>query len=411
MNALSMAGYFCWLSADRFTGPGWVLPAVFLTWLTTCTLSRFYMGAHSPADVCVGLLLGAAGLAVNFALGDAFDAWLLSSAHVWWAVPLAIAALMLAYPRAARPAWTSSPGDTAIIEGVVCGVFLGVHAHAHAHVAAIGKPVDFSQLTPAGFVVAAGACLLGFAALVAVRGVVKAVASRALLAFWGPRYGPIEDLLSAAEVSEAEKRDAAAAAEAALEAARKFAAAAAAAASSAAAVAATSSSSDDTDPAAAPGAATATPTSSGAVDAVPTPQGSGRADSVASPASESDDSDPCNDVGSASAPASADGVRRRTGAAAAQSSAPPSGAAVPAAPGIPAPGSAGAAVPASSAVAAAAPLVVGGPPTGGLVLLPPGRRYEVELPLKLITYTAVGFNAVYTVPLIFQFLGLAQYGM
>lgn len=379
MNALAMAGYFCLLSWNRFDGPAWVLPAVFAIWFTTCTLSRFYMGAHSPADVVAGLALGMAGLAVNLAFGDAVDAWVLSSPHVWWVVPLVVACLMYVYPRAKRPAWTSSPGDTAIIEGVACGVILGIHAQAAAHSSAIGQRINFTGVSAIDALSATLACVLGFAILVVVRTVVKTVTAPLLLAFWGQRWGPIEDLLSAAEIGEAEKRELAA-----LDAALKP------------AIFAASPPNDDADP------TTTSPASGGAAAPSANQAESQALDGSAntsprnasSPSSESKDTDPCNDV--ATVPAVVpDGVRQRVSAST-ETTALQSSKTTP--------------VPAAS-TSQVTPTIVGSPPTGGLVLLPPSRRYEIELPLKLITYFAVGFNAVYTVPLLFQYLGLAQYGM
>jgi hypothetical protein len=43
--------------------------------------------------------------------------------------------------------------------------------------------------------------------------------------------------------------------------------------------------------------------------------------------------------------------------------------------------------------------------------LPDAQNYAVELPTKLIVYSLVGFNAVFTVPHLFQALGWKQYGL
>ena len=356
------------------------------------------MGAHSPADVIVGLALGAAGLALSLVFGDAFDAWLLSSPHVWWVIPMVIVVLMLLYPRAKRPAWTSSPGDTAIIEGVVGGVLLGTHVLSYAHIKAIGLPVDFSNLTVSSTFASAGACLLGFAILVAVRGIVKATVAPLLLAVLGPRWGPVEDLQTAAEVGEEERRNAAA-----LEAEFKS---TSATSGSVTKIHETTPSLVDSDP------STASPRNPDGRSFFASPSQNNRNGSErnsTSPTSELGDSDPCNDASvSTSAP---DGLRHRPASVTARSFVPaqstsasisnssstspdrvnPSGA--------------------ISTSADHSPTIVGGPPTGGLVLIPPERRYEIELPLKLITYLAVGFNAVFTVPLLFQYFGAAHYGL
>jgi hypothetical protein len=56
------------------------------------------------------------------------------------------------------------------------------------------------------------------------------------------------------------------------------------------------------------------------------------------------------------------------------------------------------------------------PPTGatavsGRTLLPPHRNYWAELPTKMLVYSLVGFNAVYTVPTLVQAMGWKNYGI
>jgi len=45
------------------------------------------------------------------------------------------------------------------------------------------------------------------------------------------------------------------------------------------------------------------------------------------------------------------------------------------------------------------------------VLIPAARRYAIELPTKIVTYGLVGLNVSYGVPVLLQYLGLAQYGI
>jgi len=48
---------------------------------------------------------------------------------------------------------------------------------------------------------------------------------------------------------------------------------------------------------------------------------------------------------------------------------------------------------------------------GGRTLLPHHRNYWVELPTKMLVYSLVGFNAVYTVPTLVQAMGWKSYGI
>jgi len=55
--------------------------------------------------------------------------------------------------------------------------------------------------------------------------------------------------------------------------------------------------------------------------------------------------------------------------------------------------------------ATAAPDAAGGREPA-LLLVPPGRRYDMELPTKIVTYGAIGFNALVLVPTLVRFLGM-----
>jgi hypothetical protein len=364
MNALCMSCSWAAYSMNRFSGPTWVLCAVALLWFVSCTFSRLYKGAHSPADVIVGLVLASTFLLLSFLFGDAVDSWILTSPHVVWAVPALLAALCAAYPRPKKPRWISSPGDTVIIEGVVCGVLLGVNAHNAAHVAAIGSPIDFTSVDLRRVAVAAASCILGFTVLVAVRFAVKAAASAALLAYWGPLWVDAQEMDSVADLHDQDvsrkKDDADAAAAAAAEA----------------------------DPSAVSPSSSSTQQQQQQQDVPPLTVGGAMRDAsgdsgASSPRSGSSESDPCDD--SAAAPVVS---RRRTEQRDAPSYSSSSRAPVPMSP-----------KPVPPAIGA------------NRVLVPPNKRYEIELPCKGVTYTAVGFCAVYVVPLLFQALGVAQYGM
>ena len=97
----------CWLAGTRaHVGVGTRAHA------THSLRAHRYMGVHSPADVVVGVGLGALGLLGAVGYGAAADAFILHSPS---AVPVMVAVVIVAaavYPRP-RP-WTSSPGDTVV---------------------------------------------------------------------------------------------------------------------------------------------------------------------------------------------------------------------------------------------------------------------------------------------------------
>jgi hypothetical protein len=59
----------------------------------------------------------------------------------------------------------------------------------------------------------------------------------------------------------------------------------------------------------------------------------------------------------------------------------------------------------------AAPVLAAAPAAKRPRYMPDGQNYWVEIPCKLIVYSLVGINAVYTVPHLFQALGLKDYGL
>ena len=104
--------------------PNWTIGFIccFL-WCASITLSRLYVGVHSPCDLVGGLLLGLLVLGIGLTIGEPVDAFLISH-------PLAPAVAILvsiftiwSYPSPA--AWTNAYGDTALIIAVVAGVCCG----------------------------------------------------------------------------------------------------------------------------------------------------------------------------------------------------------------------------------------------------------------------------------------------
>lgn len=328
----------------RFTGDRAVLLAAAATWTVLTTLSRLYLGVHTPADLAVGLGLGAAAVAAHAAVGAAVDAALLASPATPLLAAAALAAGVAAYPRPSHPRWVSSPGDTTIILGAVAGTTVGAWARRGAHAASVGRL--FSG--PESLRAALGAVLrvlAGFAALVAVRAVVKAAAQPVFLAAAGPAFATRAQLAAGGDMH----------------------------------------------------------ASRGAGEAG---SGAGRCDD--------------NVSGGGEPPVRQSSLRRRYRAGGARfvgGATPPTpqggegddaddggGSPPPSPPASVTSSSTKATRGSSSRGGGLTPAEEGGDPDE-LLPVPPKQRYEVELPTKAVTYSAVGFAALYVVPELFIALG------
>lgn len=181
--------YECLAVGDtpRFTGDRLVLLTAACAWTVLTTLSRLYLGVHTPADLVVGLAMGAVAVACHAWYGHAMDALLLTSPYTPLVALCLLVAGAFAYPRPSHPRWVSSPGDTTIILGVVAGATLGAWARAETHLEGLTRP--FSGPTSLrAFLLSVPRVLIGYGCLVAVRTVVKAVVQPVCLWFAGPAF-------------------------------------------------------------------------------------------------------------------------------------------------------------------------------------------------------------------------------
>ena len=195
MNSLGLPwSAVCWVArSGRFSGSLFPLQAFAAFYTVASTASRPYMGVHSPADVVVGLALGAAIFAASQAWFEAVDVWLMATPGAWAAAAAAGAALMALYPRPAGK-WKSTPGDTTLVVGSTAGVHMGCALRAQlfgrgggAAQPAFGLP----QLLSAG---AVGRLAVGVALMLAVRAVLKPLCMWVLQGALGPRWGNAADV-------------------------------------------------------------------------------------------------------------------------------------------------------------------------------------------------------------------------
>lgn len=142
MNSIAMPwGLFLLsLSSGRYVGDALVLACVCTAWSVCCTLSRLYMGVHSPLDIWAGLALGTALLGTHLACGHAVDQLLTGSPWTALGVPLFTCLLLWAYPK--PQTWVSTPGDTAVVLGAWTGVVVATSGSVlgHAHRQAMATP-------------------------------------------------------------------------------------------------------------------------------------------------------------------------------------------------------------------------------------------------------------------------------
>eukprot|EP00640_Fibrocapsa_japonica_P001241 CAMPEP_0113941572 /NCGR_PEP_ID=MMETSP1339-20121228/7458_1 /TAXON_ID=94617 /ORGANISM="Fibrocapsa japonica" /LENGTH=379 /DNA_ID=CAMNT_0000945755 /DNA_START=20 /DNA_END=1159 /DNA_ORIENTATION=+ /assembly_acc=CAM_ASM_000762 len=123
-SATSLPFYLLLLTHQQY---GYALPSalgVASAWCFLVSFSRVYLGAHSPADVIAGVLLGALFVALWLRVGDVIDAVLVEP-YSWvpFAVPVVFLVLLAAYPSPI----TFSPTfvETAIVTGFLSGWALG----------------------------------------------------------------------------------------------------------------------------------------------------------------------------------------------------------------------------------------------------------------------------------------------
>ncbi|GBG31689.1 Sphingosine-1-phosphate phosphatase, putative [Hondaea fermentalgiana] len=97
--------------------------ALCLVYIVSLSLSRLYLGAHTPTDLRGGLALGAIWIACFFPVSAQFDRYYLSTS--WLSLKLLFAAIILLLlnpqPRPPTPTFLQN----ALLTGLVCGCILG----------------------------------------------------------------------------------------------------------------------------------------------------------------------------------------------------------------------------------------------------------------------------------------------
>ncbi|KAM9733546.1 sphingosine-1-phosphate phosphatase 2 isoform 2-T2 [Menidia menidia] len=149
-------------------------------------LSRLYTGMHSVLDVVSGVLLSAAILLCTRPYWEAFDRFQLTSGLSPVLLPALLLVLGYAYPELDR--YSTARGDTATILGVCAGCSVGYWLNQR-----LGRtfeppgplPAPLPALTPRSAALGAGRFLVGAAALVGTRQVVKKLTLRLLYSWYG----------------------------------------------------------------------------------------------------------------------------------------------------------------------------------------------------------------------------------
>jgi hypothetical protein len=466
-NSVAMPFFVLYLTHGRYAGSVPLLAVALLAWCVSCILSRLYLGVHSVPDLIGGALHGVVMLALHVAYGAALDDWLLNTS------PLIVAAVMvfimvgatIIYPRPAKPAWVPTPGDTTLILSVTCGVSIAASFIAEAHKAAAADTIHGVR-SPLAFALTLPRLALGFGVLLAIRAIGKAACMFVL-----PRLAPVcfADADDESVMPDAPSQTVAPAAVAPAAVSATSAAVASVGAVASAATAATAPLA-----AAAIGRSAAVEIAStsasglrrrGVNTADARPPSAFEAPHIAGSVSdinldrhrsfgaESAFSDDLTECGNPDSPRpspsnlSRSALASSAAAALTDVSAPSGPVATDAAPLLvvgsgaspidpasvhPSPSSQASSAALSSrrapsvaadahvaaaalerdaaAPAAAAAAQPRGVPPGKIVV-PHHRNYWVELPTKMVVYTLIGLNAVYTVPRLYQALGWKQYGL
>lgn len=401
-NGIAMPWYIVYLSWERFAGPRVILVALASFWTLSCLGSRMYMGVHSPADLVTGSALGVTLLAAAIAWAAPLDAFLMTSAHSVWVLPLLACLLVAVYPRPRRPYWLNSPGDTTLIIGAWLGIAAGSALSYDAHMLRANAPITGPESLQAA-VAMLPFLVVGLVALMVTRAVVKGALMAVAKAVVAPLYGPASDESINPPVPvpvPAKVKPAAADADGDGKASLP----------PPLSTGGDRSRSDGSSPRSDPGSLSSRDgagnggSGSGADEPAPvaeTPTGSKSTGVTQAPADAAAFVPGTPTSGSSS---SGNGLRHRAAAAAVtappaavEASPPPSGASSSSSggrtfdPGFDGKGSSRT-------------------PGPGLVLVPLAKRYDVELPVKIVTYAAVGVATTYLIPLTLQKLGVKDYG-
>jgi hypothetical protein len=196
MNSLGLPwSVVCWVArSGRFVGPTLPLRAFAAFYTVASTASRPYMGVHSPADIFVGLALGAIILGASQLWLEAFDVWLMRSPGAWAAVLAGGAALVALYPRPPGK-WKSTPGDTTLVIAATTGVHLGcVLRAAGARAAGAAAPPNFGL--PGASLAGVARVAVGLTLMLLTRAVLKPACMWLLQGALGPRWGNAADVES-----------------------------------------------------------------------------------------------------------------------------------------------------------------------------------------------------------------------
>jgi sphingosine-1-phosphate phosphatase 1 len=98
---------------------------------TSMTLSRFYMGAHSLADVIAGYSLGLLGLSLFIRYGDAYWNWVVERDFTYTSTVLILTSLALLYCYPFPEKYTTAFGDSAASICVLLGTSMASNVLAH----------------------------------------------------------------------------------------------------------------------------------------------------------------------------------------------------------------------------------------------------------------------------------------
>ncbi|XP_053729148.1 sphingosine-1-phosphate phosphatase 2 [Synchiropus splendidus] len=150
---------------------------------TLVSLSRLYTGMHSVLDVICGLLISGFLLLVTFPYWEAIDHFQLTNIMSPF-VALSLG-LLLSFTYPDLDHYSPTRGDTTTILGSWTGSSIGYWVNQR-----VGQtfepegvlPVPLPSLTPHRFAVGVSRCLVGIAALLATRHVMKTLSLRAL--YW-----------------------------------------------------------------------------------------------------------------------------------------------------------------------------------------------------------------------------------
>eukprot|EP01063_Lacrimia_lanifica_P008164 TRINITY_DN15289_c0_g1_i1.p1 TRINITY_DN15289_c0_g1~~TRINITY_DN15289_c0_g1_i1.p1 ORF type:complete len:408 (+),score=146.24 TRINITY_DN15289_c0_g1_i1:98-1321(+) len=183
-------------SRELADGAGQLAFGAMVMYISMMCISRMYLGAHTPTDIRGGVVLGVLWVTMWFFAASVVDTWCLTTEHL---IPKLIAAAVVALVINPQPEpKTPTFMQNANVLGLSVGCMVGVRQYYD--LAGSAEEMGFLGAAPGGYGTIAVRSVFGYAAVAAVKVVVKAGATGLLKALGIAYERQLVDLVGASAV-------------------------------------------------------------------------------------------------------------------------------------------------------------------------------------------------------------------